>query len=137
VFRIVCVFEKESGADVRDPLGDVEFSDGRSSILVRTTYLDSWIEGLIKSLVEIRTGKSTQVGIPEEPNSLHVEVGADGKVTVRGGDSVVTADDKRAFENALLEASRFFLSRIADKEDPSDNPAVQKIRNFCKTASQC
>jgi len=118
MFRIVCAFERESGADARDPLGDVEITDGRSAIVVRTTYLDSWIEALIKSLDEIRAGRSAQVEIPEEPASLYVDVAADGKIRLRSGDVLVVADNGQAFENALLEASRFFLSRIAGQEEP-------------------
>lgn len=135
MFRIVCAFEKESGADARDPLGDVEFADSRSAIVVRTTYLDSWIEALINSLDEIRAGKSTQIQIPEEPASLYIDVAADGKIRLRSGDILVTAGDRRAFENALLEASRFFLSRIAGQEEASSNPAIQSIRVFCEAAS--
>jgi len=37
---ITLAFEKETGLDVVDPLGDVTISDGSSSIVLTTTYLD-------------------------------------------------------------------------------------------------
>ena len=34
-------FEKETGLDAIDPLGDLTISDGVSTITIKTTYLDS------------------------------------------------------------------------------------------------
>jgi len=130
MFKINCLFEKETGTDAMNPLGDIEFTDGRSTVAVRTTYIDSWLDALIKSVYRIRQGENPEVAIPEEPVILYMKLDESGGVTVREGNYAVRAKDSLAFEEALRVACGSFLEGVTEQEEAAHNPAIREIKAF-------
>lgn len=135
MFTITCSFEEESGADAMNPLGDLEFADGHSILLISTTYLDSWLESMIEAINQIRTGATFEVSVPEERETLHLNVGADDRVTIRYENDVVVARDRQEFETALREACTHFLNGVSNQDESTRNPAIQRVRMFSQSTA--
>ena len=133
MFRIACTFDKGSGVDAMDPFGDIEMTDEHSTIVLRTTYLDSWFEALVRALDGIQIGAKLTVAIPEEPKPLHIDVGADGKITIQYENEMVCIQGKQAFEAALRQACESFLDRVSGLNEAARNPAITTIRQFYQT----
>ncbi len=47
MLTITVTFEEESGLDLDDPLGDISISDDQTTLVLKTTYLDSWLAAMI------------------------------------------------------------------------------------------
>ncbi|MGH9396163.1 MAG: hypothetical protein ACRD18_04860 [Terriglobia bacterium] len=136
MFSISCAFDKESGVDAMDPFGDIRLTDGRSTILIPSTYLDSWLKALVKALDQVRNGTSFAVAIPEEPKPLQIDVGIDGIITVRHGGETVVAEDSHAFEGALRVVCKTFIGRLSHLSEAFSNPAITAIRRFYQANAQ-
>lgn len=130
MFSISCSFDEESGVDIADPFGDIRFTDGRSTIIISNTYLDSWLEALINALKGIQSGAGFTVAIPEEPQPLHIDVNSDGVIALRSGSEGVVAENARTFEHALLVACQSFVTRLSSHDEAVRNPAISAIMRF-------
>lgn len=133
MFTITCSFERESGTDAMDPLGDIELTDSHSSLLISTTYLDSWLESMIQAIDRIRSGATFQISVPEEREILRLSVGIDDQITIRHENNVVVARDRKEFETALREACKHFLAGVSIQEESTRNPAIQRVRRFSRS----
>lgn len=135
MFAIKCSFEKDSGTDAVDPLGDIELADDHSTILISKTYLDSWLDAMVGAINQIRVGAGFQISVPEEPEPLHLSIGTDERITIRFANKVVVANDRGEFEKALRDACTTFLRGVGSQDKSSRNPAIQRVRMFYESTA--
>jgi hypothetical protein len=132
---IKLAFEKEAGLDLMDPLGDITISDGSSSIVLNTTYLDSWLAALIAGYKRVRGANHVSVEVAEEPIALHIEVTPNGLLSISYEDQALIPQPPEALEAALKKASKFLLEALGTLPDGPRNSFLDPIREFISTGS--
>lgn len=131
MFKINYSFEEESGRDGLDPLGNISISDERSTILLRTTFLDSWFAALVDALEQIQIKKHVSVEIAEEPKALTLDVASGGQVFVTYAHEKVVAQTRQALQAALRTAACSFLAAVVGLPEANSNATLDPIRKFC------
>jgi hypothetical protein len=132
---IKLALEKEAGLDLIDPLGDITISDGSSSIVLNTTYLDSWLAALIAGYKRVRGANHVSVEVAEEPIPLHIEVTPNGMLSISYEDQALIPQPPEALEAALKKASKFLLEALGTLPDGPRNSFLDPIREFISTGS--
>jgi hypothetical protein len=135
MIKISFTFDSDAGVNAIDPVGDLLISDGRSLVLLKTTYLDSWLEAMISAQSQAKVAKHLRVGVPEEPEPVLIDRLPDGqlKITYRG--KTVVADAPEALEAALRTASRSFLEAIRESPERERNKIIDSIRRFASEST--
>jgi len=133
-------FEKETGLDVIDPLallplGDITISDGSSSIVLNTIYLDSWLAALIAGYKQVRGANQVPVEVADEPIALHIEVTPKGLLSISYENQALIPQPPEALEAALKKASKFLLEGLGTLPDSPRDSFLDPIRKFISTGS--
>ena len=136
VLEIRINFDLEDGPlDPIDLLGDVRLSDGRSTIALNTTFVDTWLVALIKVLPRLRAADHVIAENPEEPIPLRIDLDSDGRVLISNEDGAVVARSVGDLENALRGAAGQLLQAVGDHTDAQRNPDLAAIRQFYETSA--
>jgi hypothetical protein len=133
VLKINCIHDHEGGHDAIDPLGTLSISDGQSVIVVKTTYLDSWLVALIGALEQIRSVDHSVVEVSEEQRGIHLHRTADGRVHMSYDGTTVVAESWRALESSIRTAANIFLKTIDVWPSAGKNEFLKPIRRFVGT----
>jgi RHS repeat-associated protein len=128
--KISFTFDDGAGVNAMDPVGDLIISDGRSDVVVKTTYLDSWLEALIRAYKRVRAEEHVTVRVPEEPQPILIDGLPDGRLTITRSGKAVLAEAPEALEAALKAVSRSFLDAIQELPETSRNKIIDPIRQF-------
>ncbi len=132
MLRINIAFDEELGPGGLDPLGKLIISDGETEILIDTTYLDSWLTGLIDGLQQLRT-KTHVIVESEEPTPIEMDIATDGRLIISHNGKKVVAGGLKELEFALRIAVNRFLSDLKDSPEASQNRLIDPIRRFWAT----
>src|SRR6266481_6476265 len=84
-----------------DPLGGITICDGGSSIVLSTTYLDSWLAALIAGYKRVLCANHVSVEVAEEPIALHIEVTPKGLLSISYENEALIPQPPEALETAL------------------------------------
>jgi hypothetical protein len=128
-------FEKETGLDAIDPLGDLTISDGISSIAIKTTYLDSWLAALISGYNQSRDANRVAVEISEEPQPLLIEVTPAGLLSISYENQTLVPQPPQDLKAALRGAAQYLLKALDSLPDSQRNTFLDPIREFISTES--
>lgn len=133
MLKINCIHDLENGPDAIDPLGTLSISDGQCTIVVKTTYLDSWLVALIGALEQIRSVGHAVVEVSEEPTSLQLKRASDGTVIISYEDKTVVAESQRALDFSVRTAAGTFLRQVDAWPSAGKNEFLKPIRRFVST----
>jgi hypothetical protein len=121
--------DEGGGLDPIEVLGDLTISDGHSAIVVKTTFVDTWLESLIVAHHKLKLSGDVKVDV-QEPSPLRVRMNPDGSVRISYEDQEVVADSLTALETALRTAARPLLDAIGDLPRSHLNTALKTLREF-------
>jgi hypothetical protein len=134
MFTLKVNFEKETGLDAIDPLGDLTISDGVSTITVKTTYLDSWLAALVAGYNQAREANHVTVEVPEEPQPLLIDVTPEGLLSISYENQTLIPQAPKELKAALRRAAQTLLSAVDTLPDSQRNTFLDPIREFISTA---
>jgi len=126
-------FEKESGLDAIDPLGDLTISDGTSTITIKTTYLDSWLAALVAGCNQTREADHVVVEISEEPQPLLIDVTPEGLLSISYENQTLTPQAPKNLKAGLRRAAQSLLGAVDTLPDSQRNTFLDPIREFIST----
>jgi hypothetical protein len=130
MLTIDCIPDLEEGPDAIDPLGTLRISDGQSAIVVKTTYLDSWLAALIEAVDRARSVDHFAVEISEEPSGLHLDRTPNGTVFISRDGNKVIAENWLALERSVRTAASAFLKTVGGWPSAGKNEFLKPIRRF-------
>ena len=122
--------DEEYGLDEIDVLGDLKISDGHSTIVVRTTFLDSWLAELINATDGLSKAGYIDVAVPEEPVPMRIELSTDKRVTLSREGQIVVADSISDFNAALKDAAKSLLDAVGELPRSHQNEILDSIREY-------
>jgi hypothetical protein len=122
--------DEDCGLDEIDVLGDLIISDNRSTIVVNTTYVDSWLAELIDAADRLAKESHVEVAAPEEPVRIRLELGSDNRVTLSLKDQIVVADSMSDFSAALKGAAKSLLDAVGNLPRSRENTILDPIRKY-------
>ena len=122
--------DEEYGLDEIDVLGDLKISDGHSTIVVRTTFLDSWLAELINATDGLSKAGYIDVAVPEEPVPMRIELSTDKRVTLSREGQIVVADSISDFNAALKDAAKSLLDAVGELPRSHQNKILDAIREY-------
>jgi hypothetical protein len=128
-------FEKETVIDAIDPLGDLTISDGISTIVMKTTYLDSWLAALISGYNQSRAANRIAVEISEEPHPLLIEVTPAGLLSISYENQRLVPQPRQDLKAALSDAAQYLLRALGSLPDGLRNTFLDPIREFISNGS--
>jgi hypothetical protein len=128
-------FEKETGLDAIDPLGDLTISDGISTIAIKATFLDSWLAALISGYNQSRDASRVTVEISEEPQSLLIEVTPAGLLSISCENQKLLPQPPQDLKDALRDAAKTLLKALGSLPDSQRNTFLDPIREFISNGS--
>ncbi len=119
----------ENGLDEIDILGDLTISDVHSTIMVKTTFLDSWLVELINAADRLPSEGHVDVEA-EEPVPIQLKLSPDQHVTLsREGQSVV-AVSMSDLHAALRNAAKSLLDAVGNLPRSHINKDLDVIREY-------
>jgi hypothetical protein len=130
MLNVSITFDEETKLDAIDLLGDLRISDGHSTIMIATTFLDSWLVALIEAYDQTRTAGHVKVEVPEEHFFLQIDVGVSGLIAISDGKSTLQPQSRDAFYRALRAASEYFLKVVVVLPGSERNTLVETIKMF-------
>lgn len=130
MLTIKLTFEKETGLDAIDPLGDVTISDGVSAFTIRTTYLDSWLAALISGYDQSCSANSVTVEVSEEPKPIKIMVTPTGLLTVSYENQALEPQPAQDLKVALQDAAKDLLKALNGLPNSRRNAFLAPIRKF-------
>jgi hypothetical protein len=122
--------DKEFGPDGMDPLGDIAISDGTSTIVERTTYLDSRLAALIEGYDQTKSTNCVTVEIAEVRAPFRIEVMSDGLLIFSYAGHALIPETPETIETGLMKAARSFLEMIGSWPNAGRNTFLDPIREF-------
>lgn len=129
MLTIKLTLDEEGGLDPIDVLDDLTISDGHSAIIVKTTFLDTWLASLIVAHNKFKLSGDVTVDV-QEPSPLRVRMNPDGSVRISYEDQEVVADSLTALETALRAAARPLLDAIGNLPRSHLNLDLKALREF-------
>lgn len=120
----------EDGLDEIDVLGDLRISDGHSTIVVKTTYVDSWLEELIEAAKRLSSEGHIQAVAPEESVPIQLELDPGKCVTISRQGQIVIADSMSDFHRALNDAAKLLLDAVGNLPRSRINKSLDIIREY-------
>jgi len=130
MFTIRCVLDDNDRGNLVDPLGEVRISDGVSTILDPSGFLDAWIDSLISKLEELQSGKPVVIDV-SEPNYLRLlRIGE--AVRIEYKNETVFAASVAEFDAALRNAACDFVDQIDQIRTDADNDPFPLIRRYAQ-----
>jgi hypothetical protein len=130
---IKLTLDKEIGPDGMDPLGDIAISDGSSTIVERTTYLDSWLAALIEGYNQTKSTNYVTVEVAEERAPIQIEVMSNELLIFSYASQALIPQTPEALETALKKAAKSFLEMIGSWPNARRNTFLDPIREFIST----
>ncbi len=130
MLTITVTFEEESGLDLDDPLGDISISDDQTTLVLKTTYLDSWLAAMIEAFDQTQSVNHVEVKVAEEPFSLQVDINSLGLLSISYEGRTLTPQPREVVEAALKEAARFLLKSLSTLPDSERNTLLEPIMKF-------
>jgi hypothetical protein len=127
-------FEKETGLDAIDPLGDLTISDGVSTITIKTTYLDSWLAALVAGYNQTRDANHVTVEVSEEPQPLFIDATPEGLLSISYENQTLIPQAPKELKAALKRAAQSLLSAVDPLPDGQRNTFLNPIREFVSAA---
>ncbi|MBC6420638.1 MAG: hypothetical protein GDA43_00935 [Hormoscilla sp. SP5CHS1] len=121
--------DEEEGIDPIDPLGDITLTDGRTSLSVESTYLDSWFSALITGIKAVKSGHRATVEVAEEPDILIFEPWESGML-LSYQNSALRVKQIEEFLEIFRHAAHQFLSQVDNQTGCDRNPLLNLIRDF-------
>jgi hypothetical protein len=134
VLTIKPIIDQEEGIDEIDVLGDLLISDSISTIVLKTTFLDSWLVALIEARAKLPNASQVVVNVPEELEPIRMQLRPDGLVTISYENQMVLADSPDAFDLALKVAAKSLLEVIGSLPRSRMNTLLEPIRLFSENA---
>jgi hypothetical protein len=128
-------FDQEDGRDAIDPLGDLTMSDGASTIVASTVYLDSFLAALISAYNQSSTATHVAVEISEESHLLLIDTTPAGWLSISYENHKLAPQPRQDLKAALLVAARYLLSSLASLPDSKRNSFMNPIREFVAVQS--
>ncbi|NET59870.1 MAG: hypothetical protein F6K47_28095 [Symploca sp. SIO2E6] len=127
--KIEWTLDEEEGIDPTDPVGNLILSDGKTTIQLESTYLDSWFEAFITGIKEITAGNSTTVEIAEEPDLLMFKYSKSGIIiSYQNQDIFVKNTDELLL--VLRESAKKFIEKLDKVKIVESNNLLIVIRDF-------
>ncbi len=126
-------FEKESGLDAIDSLGDLTISDGISTITIKTTYLDSWLAALVAGYNQTREADHVVLEISEEPQPLLIDVTPEGLLSISYENQTLAPQAPNNLKAGLRQAAESLLGAVDTLPDSQRNTFLDPIREFIST----
>ena len=126
-------FEKESGLDAIDSLGDLTISDGISTITIKTTYLDSWLAALVAGYNQTREADHVVLEISEEPQPLLIDVTPEGLLSISYENQTLAPQAPNNLKAGLRQAAESLLGAVDTLPDSQRNTFLDLIREFIST----
>ncbi len=126
-------FEKESGLDAIDSLGDLTISDGISTITIKTTYLDSWLAALVAGYNQTREADHVVLEISEEPQPLLIDVTPEGLLSISYENQTLAPQAPNNLKAGLRHAAESLLGAVDTLPDSQRNTFLDPIREFIST----
>lgn len=118
------------GLDEIDVLGDLSVSDGHFTILVKTTYLDSWLVELIDAANRLPKAGHIDAAIEEEPEPMQLELTSEKRVRLCRKGQIVVADSMADFNAALQDAAKSLLDAVGSLPQSHINASLDRIREY-------
>jgi len=100
---------------------DLTISDGISTIVARTIFLDSLLAALIFGYNRSSTTNRVVVGISEEPQPLLIETTPEGLLSISYENQRLTPQPRPDLRVALLGAAQYLLRELASFPDSQRN----------------
>jgi hypothetical protein len=122
--------DEEFGVDEIDVLGDLTISDGQSAIVVKATFLDSWLEELVSAANRLPSMGQVAVEAPEEPAPIRIELGSDKRITLSREGQIVVANSMADFNAALKDAAKSLLEKVDNLPRSRQNASLDPIREY-------
>jgi hypothetical protein len=134
VLTIKPIIDQEDGIDEIDVLGDLLISDAISTIVLKDTFLDSWLGSLIEANAKLRDVEQVVVNVPEEQESIRMQLRCDGLVAISFEDQTLLADSLDAVDLALKDAAKSLLDVVGSSPRSRMNTLLEPIRLFSENA---
>ncbi|HWM95038.1 MAG TPA: hypothetical protein VN493_30060 [Thermoanaerobaculia bacterium] len=110
-------------------LGRIEIADGFGIIEARCTYIDSWLDALIRGLQAIRAKSCVVIDLVDEPHALVFEI-LDGSIMIAYKNMRVSAGSIESFTRSLEAAASSFLEMILVDIGNETSELTEGIRKF-------
>jgi hypothetical protein len=130
VLTIKPIVDQEDGIDEIDVLGDLLISDTISTIVLKTTFLDSWLGALIEANAKLRDAGELVVNVSEELVPIQMHLKSDGRVVISYENRMVLAESPEAVDLALKDAAKSLLETVGNLPRSRMNTVLESIRLF-------
>lgn len=127
--QIVVTLDESEKIDPIDPIGDIAITDNTTTILEKSTYLDSWFDALITGLKTVKQGKNIAVEIVEEPEPIMFEPWLEG-MRIYYRKQSISISQISEFTTALKLAANDFLNKLDRHTGVELNNLLEVIRDF-------
>ncbi len=129
MIRIYWQLDEEDGIEPLDPIGDISIAGDRTKIQEKSTYLDSWFDGLITGIETLQKGQKVAVEIVEEPELIIFEPASNGwRLSYREG--WIEFSSISEFVRALKQAAAEFLLEVEPIPGSEENALLKNIHTF-------
>lgn len=128
--NIVLVLCQESERlDAESLIGHIAITDGAQVIKEKNTYIDSWIDALIRGLRACKESDLSEVDLIDEPEPLAFAVSGDNvQISYKG--CSINAGDIQSFAFTLRSAAALFLETVREEMGDVANRALGDIQDF-------
>ena len=128
--EIILEFDREDGPLQLDALlGKIEIIDSSRAIKEECTYIDSWLDALIRGIRGIQGSNRCVIDLIDEPNKLIFENLGDS-LQIGYGDMCVNAGSLESFTQSVKSAASFFLDIISKEIGHEVSELTEEIRKF-------
>lgn len=126
---VLMLFKNEEPLDHEALLGHIAITNDSGIIRAKNTYIDSWLDALIRGLREIQEGSHCAIDLIDEPDPLVFDIsGKELFISYRG--ATVSAGSVQSFTQALRSAASLFLETVCEDAGETGNELLKEIRDF-------
>jgi hypothetical protein len=128
--NIILIICKEGEIqDTESLLGHLAITDGSRSIKVRYTYIDTWLDALIRGLTIMQKGASCSVDLVDEPEPLAFHMSGD-ELWISYSGATVNVGPIESFATALRAAADLFVGIIREEVGSVSSELLLGIQAF-------
>lgn len=126
---ILFLIKDGAGLDLEALLGHIVIADGCRAIKAKYTYLDSWLDALIRGLQTIRKEPRCVIDLVDEPEPLVFDL-FDTQLRVSYEGTTIEAGSADDFAASLRTAASLFLETVREEAGELTSELLREIQRF-------
>lgn len=111
---VIIICTEDEGLDPESLLGHIAITDGAQAIRERYTYIDSWLDALVRGVQAIRERSHCVIDLIDEPDPLVFDLSKNG-LYISYGKAAINVGTIGSFAAGLRSAAALFLETVHEE----------------------